>query len=169
MVKKGTCSCVLDGTAQSPTRADLVPPRAPPLMGASYTLPHLFTRSPTLSLTHSLTLPLTPLAATSNNSPYIWAAWGWLEFKTGNIAAARKLFDAAVVVDPSHACAWHKWGMLERAEGNYMRARDLWMQGIQKCRRRSQSQNAYLYNALAVMAAQVRGRGGVVLGGVLGL
>ncbi|KAG1665983.1 hypothetical protein FOA52_010081 [Chlamydomonas sp. UWO 241] len=93
--------------------------------------------------------------ATANNSPYIWSAWGWLEFKTGNIAAARKLFDAAVVVDETHACAWHKWGMLERSEGNYMRARDLWMQGIQKCRRRSQSQNAYLYNALAVMAAQV--------------
>lgn len=71
------------------------------------------------------------------------------------MAAARKLFDAAVVVDETHACAWHKWGMLERAEGNYMRARDLWMQGIQKCRKKPQNQNAYLYNALAVMAAQV--------------
>lgn len=44
------------------------------------------------------------------------------------MAAARKLFDAAVVVDETHACAWHKWGMLERSEGNFMRARDLWMQ-----------------------------------------
>ncbi len=40
----------------------------------------------------------------------------------------RKLYDAAIVVDETHACAWHKWGMLERDEGNYLRARDLWMQ-----------------------------------------
>ena len=102
-----------------------------------------------VSLLHSLVYP-------ENSSPFIWSSWGWLEYKTGNMAAARKLFDAAVVVDGTHACAWHKWGMLERAEGNYMRARDLWMQGIQKCRRKPQSQNAYLYNALAVMAAKVR-------------
>jgi len=92
---------------------------------------------------------------TGNTSAYIWSAWGWLEFRTGNIARARKLFDAAVVVDETHACAWHKWGMLEKSQGNYLRARDLWMQGIQKCRRKSQSQNAYLYNALAVMAAEL--------------
>ncbi|GAX78831.1 hypothetical protein CEUSTIGMA_g6268.t1 [Chlamydomonas eustigma] len=26
--------------------------------------------------------------ATENNSPFIWSAWGWLEFKTGNVSAA---------------------------------------------------------------------------------
>lgn len=94
--------------------------------------------------------------ATENSSPFIWSSWGWLEYKVGNISKARKLFDAAVVVDEAHSCAWHKWGTLERSEGNYMRARDLWMQGIQKCRKaRPQSSIAYLYNALAVMAAQV--------------
>lgn len=41
---------------------------------------------------------------------------------------ARQLYDAATVVDGTHACAWHKWGLLERYEGNYTRARDLWMQ-----------------------------------------
>jgi hypothetical protein len=49
--------------------------------------------------------------------------------------------------------------VLERSEGNYLRARDLWMQGISRCRKKPRNQNAYLYNALAVMAAQVRGRG----------
>ncbi len=140
---------------------------------------------------------------------YIWSAWGWLEFKTGNIARARQLFDAATVVDDTHACAWHKWGLLEKSEGNYLRARDLWMkvrvrsacvcvcvcvchvcyvttgthvrhtvqlltrdththththctprvwclQGIQRCRRKQQASNAYLYNALAVMAAELK-------------
>ena len=94
--------------------------------------------------------------ATENSSPFIWSSWGWLEYKTGNMTKARKLFDAALVVDETHSCAWHKWGTLERSEGNFMRARDLWMQGIQKCRRaRPQSSIAYLYNALAVMAAEV--------------
>jgi hypothetical protein len=67
-------------------------------------------------------------AAAGNTNPYIWSAWGWLEFKTGNVSRARKLFDAATVVDDTHACAWHKWGLMEKSEGNYLRARDLWMQ-----------------------------------------
>ncbi|EFJ42835.1 hypothetical protein VOLCADRAFT_83495 [Volvox carteri f. nagariensis] len=94
-------------------------------------------------------------ANTGNTNPYIWSAWGWLEALTGNPDRARKLYDAAVVVDSTHACAWHKWGMLEKSQGNYTRARDLWMQGIQRCRRKPQSQNAYLYNALGCMAAQL--------------
>lgn len=93
---------------------------------------------------------------TGNRNAYIWSAWGWLEFKTGNTSRARQLFDAATVVDSTHACAWHKWGLLERSEGNYLRARDLWMQGIQRCKRKPQSQNAYLFNALAVMAAELK-------------
>jgi hypothetical protein len=63
---------------------------------------------------------------------------------------ARQLYDAATVVDSSHACAWHKWGLLEKSEGNFARARDLWVTGIRRCARRPQSANAYLYNALAV-------------------
>jgi hypothetical protein len=58
-----------------------------------------------------------------NTSPYIWAAWGYLEALTGNVSRARKLFDAAIVVDETHAAAWHKWGMLEMRQGNYLRAR----------------------------------------------
>lgn len=62
-----------------------------------------------------------------NTNPFIWSSWGWLEAQAGNPDRARKLYDAAVVVDGTHACAWHKWGMLEKVQGNYARARDLWM------------------------------------------
>ncbi|KAL6753869.1 hypothetical protein V8C86DRAFT_419234 [Haematococcus lacustris] len=92
---------------------------------------------------------------TGSSNPYIWASWGWLELRAGQHERARKLLDAATVVDSTHACAWHKWGQLERAQGNFQRARDLWMQGIQRCRNKRQPQNAYLYNALAVMAAKL--------------
>jgi len=60
---------------------------------------------------------------TGNTSAYIWASWGYLESVTGNVSRARKLFDAAIVVDETHAAAWHKWGMLEMQQGNYLRAR----------------------------------------------
>eukprot|EP00882_Tetradesmus_deserticola_P020389 GHRQ01022028.1.p1 GENE.GHRQ01022028.1~~GHRQ01022028.1.p1 ORF type:complete len:331 (+),score=89.53 GHRQ01022028.1:166-1158(+) len=93
--------------------------------------------------------------ATGNTSPYIWAAWGYLESLTGNVSRARKLFDAAIVVDATHAAAWHKWGMLEMRQGNYLRARDLWTSGISKCRRVKSRSNTYLYCSLAVMAAEL--------------
>lgn len=92
---------------------------------------------------------------TGNTNPYIWAAWGYLEYRVGNVSRARKLFDAAVVVDETHAAAWHKWGMLEMKQGNFLRARDLWTKGIQKCRRAPQKSNSYLYCSLAVMAAEL--------------
>jgi tetratricopeptide (TPR) repeat protein len=60
---------------------------------------------------------------TGNANAFIWSAWGLLESRTGNVARARKLFDAAIVVDEAHAAAWHKWGMLEMRQGNYLRAR----------------------------------------------
>jgi Tfp pilus assembly protein PilF len=62
-------------------------------------------------------------ANTGNANPYIWASWGYLEARAGNVSRARKLFDAAVVVDETHAAAWHKWGMLEMRQGNFLRAR----------------------------------------------
>jgi tetratricopeptide (TPR) repeat protein len=58
-----------------------------------------------------------------NTNPYIWAAWGYLEYRAGDVSRARKLFDAAIVVDETHAAAWHKWGMLEMRQGNFLRAR----------------------------------------------
>ncbi|KAI8472927.1 MAG: hypothetical protein J3K34DRAFT_519304 [Monoraphidium minutum] len=92
---------------------------------------------------------------TGNTNAYIWAAWGYLEYRAANVSRARKLFDAAIVVDETHAAAWHKWGMLEMRQGNFLRARDLWTRGIQKCRKAPQKSNTYLYCSLAVMAAEL--------------
>lgn len=64
-----------------------------------------------------------PCAPADNTNPYIWASWGYLEYRAGNVSRARKLFDAAIVVDETHAAAWHKWGMLEMRQGNFLRAR----------------------------------------------
>lgn len=36
-------------------------------------------------------------------------------------------FEAAVLVEPSHAASWHAWGMLEKREGNFVKARDIWI------------------------------------------
>jgi tetratricopeptide (TPR) repeat protein len=56
------------------------------------------------------------------------------------------------VASPQHAAAWHGWGLLEKDQGNYLRARDLWLKGIQALRA---SPNAYLYQSLAVLAAEM--------------
>jgi hypothetical protein len=64
-----------------------------------------------------------PVLCAGNANPFIWSAWGYLEYITSNVGRARKLFDAALVVEDTHAAAWHKWGVLEQKQGNYMRAR----------------------------------------------
>jgi len=58
-----------------------------------------------------------------NTSAYIWTSWGYLEYLTNNVSRARKLYDAAIVVDETHVAAWHQWGELEHKQGNYLRAR----------------------------------------------
>jgi tetratricopeptide (TPR) repeat protein len=94
-------------------------------------------------------------ANTGSRCAHLWCSWGHMEGRCGNLARARKLLDAALVVDPSHAAAWHAWGMLEYREGNYLRARDLWTRGIQRCRGSPTRQTAYLHCSLAVMAAEL--------------
>lgn len=91
-------------------------------------------------------------AATSGSNAYIWTAWANLAAKKGDVARARKLFDAATVADDRHAAAWHGWGLLEKRQGNFLRARDLWMRGVQNTRR---NPNPYLYQSLAVLAAEL--------------
>lgn len=90
--------------------------------------------------------------ATGGTNAHIWSAWAYLAAKMGNISLARKLYDAAIVANPQHAAAWHGWGLLEKDQGNYLRARDLWLQGIQNLRR---NPNPYLYQSLAVLAAEM--------------
>ena len=74
--------------------------------------------------THSLHRPAAP--AESQNA-FIWAAWAYLEARSGNAREARKLYDASTVADPEHAAAWHGWGLLEKQQGNLLAARDLWL------------------------------------------
>ncbi|KAL4435899.1 hypothetical protein ABPG77_000661 [Micractinium sp. CCAP 211/92] len=90
--------------------------------------------------------------ATGGTNAHIWAAWAYLAAKLNNVGLARRLYDAAIVANPQHAAAWHGWGLLEKEQGNYLRARDLWVKGIQALRR---SPNAYLYQSLAVLAAEM--------------
>lgn len=67
------------------------------------------------------------LVLSGGTNAYIWAAWAYLEQKSGNIARARQLYDASTVADPKHAAAWHGWGLLEKQQDNVLRARDVWL------------------------------------------
>ena len=99
-----------------------------------HTHTHTHARTHTHMRTHKNTHTRTHLHSPGNTNPYIWSAWGWLEFKNANVERARKLFDAATVVSPGHTAAWHKWGYLEKSEGKYGRARDLWLKvGVCLC------------------------------------
>lgn len=59
--------------------------------------------------------------STGGTNAHIWAAWAYLAARQGNVALARRLYDAALVASPQHAAAWHGWGLLEKDQGNYLR------------------------------------------------
>ena len=90
--------------------------------------------------------------ATQGSNAYVWTAWANLEARKGTLRKARKLYDAAVVANMSHQAAWHGWGMLEKRDRNYVRARDCWIRGIKNAKR---SPSPYLFNSLAVLAAEL--------------
>ena len=89
--------------------------------------------APAYTLTASTALPVCcqliciPVAPAESQNAFIWAAWAYLEAKSGNAREARKLYDASTVADPEHAAAWHGWGLLEKQQGNLLAARDLWL------------------------------------------
>jgi tetratricopeptide (TPR) repeat protein len=91
-------------------------------------------------------------AATKGVNPFLWTAWANLAIKRGNVALARKLFDAAIVANSKHAAAYHGWGLLEKRNGNYTRARDIWIRGIDATR---PDGSPYLFQSLAVLAAEM--------------
>lgn len=91
-------------------------------------------------------------AATKGVNPFIWTAWANLAVKRGNVALARKLFDAAIVASPGHAAAYHGWGLLEKSQNNFMRARDIWIRGIDATRPNG---SPYLFQSLAVLASDL--------------
>jgi tetratricopeptide (TPR) repeat protein len=99
-------------------------------------------------------MPTLCLPCAGGTNAHLWAAWAYLAAKLGNVSLARKLYDAAIVAAPTHAAAWHGWGLLEKQQGNFLRARDLWLKGIQTLRKTG-APNPYLYQSLAVLAAEM--------------
>lgn len=91
-------------------------------------------------------------ATTGGTNAYIWTAWAYLSARRGDVAMARRLYDAAIVASSVHAAAYHGWGMLEKSEGNYTGARDIWTRGIEAT---TAAPNPYLYQSLAVLAAEL--------------
>lgn len=93
-------------------------------------------------------------AATGGTNAHIWTAWAYLANMRGDIALARKLYDAAIVADPTHAAAYHGWGLLEKKQGEFARARDIWVKGIRAVELSSAS--PYLFQSLAVLASELQ-------------
>jgi tetratricopeptide (TPR) repeat protein len=93
--------------------------------------------------------------AKGGDNAYLWVALAVLEEKAGNIALARKYYDAATAADKTHAAAWHGWGSMEKNLGNYQRARELYIKGVRLVPPMDAS--AHLYHSLGVMALE-RGR-----------
>ncbi|KAL2631794.1 hypothetical protein R1flu_016480 [Riccia fluitans] len=87
--------------------------------------------------------------AVRGENPYIWQAWAVLEERSGNIARARKLFDAATVADKKHAAGWHGWAKLELRAGNVKRASSLLNKGLKFC-----GPNEYLFQTLALIESR---------------
>ena len=65
---------------------------------------------------------------------YIWQAWGCLEFRAGEFAAARELFQqgiwASAPRDPATALVFQAWAVLERSAGNVDLARQLFKAAV---------------------------------------
>jgi len=93
--------------------------------------------------------------ATRGENAFLWQAWAVLEERCGDVAAARRLYDAATVADKRHAAAWHGWGMLEKRQGNFQRARDLLTTGLRLVP--DSAPKEFLFQSLGVMCAE-RGR-----------
>eukprot|EP00249_Psilotum_nudum_P018836 c26983_g1_i2 orf=157-2283(+) len=87
--------------------------------------------------------------AAQGENAYIWQAWAILEEKCGNIAKARKLFDASTVADLKHSAAWHGWAMLELRQCNSKKARELLSKGMKYC-----AANEYLLQTLALIESK---------------
>ncbi|KAL3689769.1 hypothetical protein R1sor_016078 [Riccia sorocarpa] len=87
--------------------------------------------------------------AVRGENAYIWQAWAVLEERTGNLAKARKLFDAATVADKKQPAAWHGWAKLELRAGNVKRATSLLNKGLRFC-----GPNEYLYQTLALIESR---------------
>ncbi|GAB2265744.1 hypothetical protein Dimus_000780 [Dionaea muscipula] len=63
----------------------------------------------------------------------VWFAWGWMEWKEGNIATARELYKKVLAIDStteSAARCLQAWGVLEQRVGNLSAARRLFKSSL---------------------------------------
>ncbi|KAI3987518.1 hypothetical protein MKX01_003204, partial [Papaver californicum] len=63
----------------------------------------------------------------------VWIAWGWMEWKEGNISKARELYQRALSIDStteSAARCLQAWGVLEQRIGNMSAARRLFRSSL---------------------------------------
>jgi pre-mRNA-processing factor 6 len=74
-----------------------------------------------------------------------------MEAQRRNIAAARRLYRAALAVDPAHTRSWVGLGQLEARCGSLGAAREAYKRGLER-----EPTNAHLLSSLAHMHAQAR-------------
>ncbi|XWS14197.1 hypothetical protein CRYUN_Cryun36dG0102700 [Craigia yunnanensis] len=63
----------------------------------------------------------------------VWIAWGWMEWKEGNISTARELYQRTLSIDStteSAARCLQAWGVLEQRAGNLSAARRLFRSSL---------------------------------------
>ncbi|KAI8011203.1 Protein high chlorophyll fluorescent 107 [Camellia lanceoleosa] len=63
----------------------------------------------------------------------VWIAWGWMEWKEGNISTARELYQKALSINStteSAAQCLQAWGVLEQRVGNLLAARRLFRSSL---------------------------------------
>jgi len=64
---------------------------------------------------------------------HAWQTWGVHEFRNGNEAIARGLFQKGLNNCPSHGPLWQACGVLEVEDGNFDEAEMMFRNGISKC------------------------------------
>eukprot|EP00554_Chaetoceros_debilis_P000691 CAMPEP_0194087380 /NCGR_PEP_ID=MMETSP0149-20130528/24803_1 /TAXON_ID=122233 /ORGANISM="Chaetoceros debilis, Strain MM31A-1" /LENGTH=753 /DNA_ID=CAMNT_0038770711 /DNA_START=422 /DNA_END=2683 /DNA_ORIENTATION=- len=76
-------------------------------------------------------------------SSHVYTAWAALEWKSGEIFKARKLFKKALDIDPQCSAAWNQLGVMESNEENWEEARKCFETVLKFDRRNSRVLQAY--------------------------
>lgn len=76
-------------------------------------------------------------------SSHVYTAWASLEWKSGNIPEARKLFRMALDIDPKCSAAWNQLGVMESQQENWDRSEECFKTVLKYDRRNSRVLQAY--------------------------
>lgn len=83
----------------------------------------------------------------------VWIAWGWVEWKEGNLDNARQHYRRSLSIDSGSldaARTFHAWGILEERAGNYSASRNLFRSAL-----KIDSQNAPAWMSWAKLEENV--------------